>query len=100
MAKALINRPTIPNTIRPWFEAFMTLHSQRQGGMASVQPLTVEAIILYAQTHDFEDDVPLFLKLMARMDRAAMKYMAERSKARAKAPVKPAPSAPRRGRRR
>lgn len=56
------------------------LDSRRQLGYSGGQPLTIEGIILYGQTHGFLRDMRFFTKAMCALDGEYMKRQAEESR--------------------
>ena len=44
----------------------------------SLQPLTLESMTIYAQTHGFDDDLRFFLYVMSEMDDEFMDWQREK----------------------
>jgi len=63
--------------------AFMALDRRRQSGYAMAQPLSTEAILLYALTHGFRSDLRFFCKIISELDDDFIKQQNEKQKAKA-----------------
>lgn len=78
-APKLAKRPKLTDLHKGLLDSFLEVSRRRQYGMAEL-PLTIEAIVLFAQIFGYDDDLRYYFRLIAAMDDAFLEFQGKRRK--------------------